>query len=328
MKRNAPREKSSRKIRRWRTILILPSSPEKSVLTLSLPAAVCVALCGLIVAVPFLAGTGFWSYSRSRQLKIENTAFKNKLDEQNKRLEYLSRELVEIRKKAGFIQKYLGLEGDKEHEGRIGQGGVEISPDRLRPFLGRSSSLSRSSPLKHCSSPGTPSLQRMDARQLNEDLESILGNLEERQEELDCMPSISPVDPGESWLSSSFGMRTSPFTGRKHFHPGVDIAGSKGTPILAPAKGRVAFVGKNGSLGLSVEIEHNSSWRTTYGHLLESPVKKGQLLERGEIIGYMGNSGRSTGYHVHYEIEKDGKRINPIDFMMDWKENDLVMAAD
>jgi hypothetical protein len=330
------RKMSSRSRKKRRTILILPSSPEKSVLTLSLPAVGWFALCCMILAIPFLAGAGFWSFSRyhrmaeqSRQLKIENTGFRGKLDEQNKRVEHLSVELIEIREKAGFIQKYLGLKGDDKHQSGIGRGGVEISPDKIRRPMEQSSSQSRLSPQRqlHASTRVT-SLQRMDLPQLNKDLEGIIGTLEERQERLDTMPSISPVSPSQSWLSSSFGMRTSPFTGKRQFHPAVDLAGSKGTPIFAPAKGKVAFAGKNGSLGLSIEIEHNSSFRTTYGHLLESSVKKGQRVQRGEIIGYMGDSGRSTGYHLHYEIEKDGKRINPMGYMMDWDENNLMLAED
>lgn len=329
-------ERSSRRRKKWRTILILPSSAEKNILKLSLPSVGWFAICGLILAIPFLAGAGLWTYSRyhvmaeqSRQLKIENMGFRDKLDEQNKKVEYLSGELLEIKEKAGLIQKFLGLkEGDSDGRG-IGRGGVEFSPDRIQRPMKEPVSQVKFSPRRQLhASPGLNDQRSMDLHRLNKDLESILGTLEERQERLDTMPSISPASPRECWLSSSFGMRTSPFTGKRQFHPAVDIAGSKGTPILAPAKGKVAFAGKNGSLGLSVEIEHNSSFRTTYGHLFQASVKKGQLVQRGDVIGYMGDSGRSTGYHLHYEIEKDGKRVNPRDYMMDWDENNLVLAEE
>jgi murein DD-endopeptidase MepM/ murein hydrolase activator NlpD len=319
-----------------RTVLLLPSSPEKKVMVISLPPTIWFVLCGLIAALPLLAGIGAWSLDRSKtvaeqahQLGVNNHALRSKLDEQNNKMKRLSGELIEIREKARFIEKFLGLKGDGDHAGRIGQGGVELSPERVLSRLNRPSSKAHKAPIKHpATSAEIASLQTTDLYQLNSDLESIIGTLQERQERLDRMPSLSPVDPRESWLSSSFGIRTSPFTGKKQFHPGVDIAGSKGTPILAPAKGKVTFVGKNGSLGLCIEVDHNSSFRTTYGHLLKSSVKKGQQIQRGEIIGYMGDSGRSTGYHLHYEIEKDGKRINPIDFMMDWDEKNLLLAGD
>jgi murein DD-endopeptidase MepM/ murein hydrolase activator NlpD len=123
-------------------------------------------------------------------------------------------------------------------------------------------------------------------------------------------------------------MRVSPFTGKKQFHTGIDIAGWKGTPIVAPAKGKVIFVRKNGSLGLTVRIRHNAVYETEYGHLLKAAVKKGQDVERGEIVAYLGNSGRSTGYHLHYEVHKNGKCINPFHHMMDWDENHFFLAQE
>jgi len=98
---------------------------------------------------------------------------------------------------------------------------------------------------------------------------------------------------------------------KEQFHPGVDIAGAEKTPIMTPAKGTVTFVGKDGPLGMTVRIKHDSVYETTYGHLHSASVKKGQHVDRGEMIGYMGNSGRSTGHHLHYEVAKSGKNVNP-----------------
>jgi murein DD-endopeptidase MepM/ murein hydrolase activator NlpD len=144
---------------------------------------------------------------------------------------------------------------------------------------------------------------------------------------MECIPSISPVDPQKSWISSVYGTRVSPFTGKKQFHTGIDIAGWQGTPIMAPAKGKVTSVRKWGSMGLMVKINHDSTYQTVYGHLLKAAVKRGQRIKRGEVIGYMGNSGRSTGYHLHYEVRKNGKRINPFFHMMDWDKNSTLMAS-
>jgi murein DD-endopeptidase MepM/ murein hydrolase activator NlpD len=159
-------------------------------------------------------------------------------------------------------------------------------------------------------------------------LQQIVGALQGRQEKLDHTPSVSPIDPQESWISSSYGVRISPFTGKEQFHPGVDIAGAEKTPIVAPAKGTIVFAGKDGALGMSVRIKHDSVHESIYGHLHKASVKKGQHVERGEVIGYMGNSGRSTGPHLHYEIVKNGKNVNPFQYMMDWKTDNLVMLAE
>jgi len=79
-------------------------------------------------------------------------------------------------------------------------------------------------------------------------------------------------------------------------------------------------------MGLMVKIKHDSTYQTVYGHLFKATVKRGQRIKRGEVIGYMGNSGRSTGYHLHYEVRKNGKRINPFFHMMDWDKNSTLMA--
>lgn len=322
----SPRKEKRTGAARRRTLLVLPSSPDKKTLSFSLPTALWFALCGFVIVVPLFAGAGLWSYHRyhrvaeqARQLKEQNLALKDRLDAQNEKLEYLNGKLGEIREKAHLVEKFLGLKPDGEQGGTIGQGGLEIAPEKM---ASPADSVHKKRLL-----PGMTGLRNSDFHQLDRDLEAIIGTLEERQAKLDSLPTISPVNPEESWISSGFGTRTSPFTGKKQFHPGIDIAGSKGTPILAPAKGKVTFVGKNGSLGLCVELEHNALYKTTYGHLLESPVKKGKLVQRGEIIGYMGDSGRSTGYHLHYEVERQGKRINPLDYMMDWNKNRFMLAG-
>jgi murein DD-endopeptidase MepM/ murein hydrolase activator NlpD len=96
---------------------------------------------------------------------------------------------------------------------------------------------------------------------------------------------------------------------------------------MAPAKGEVQSVRKQRLLGLVVTIRHNGTYTTVYGHLQKAAVKKGQLVERGDVIGYIGNSGRSTGYHVHYGIRKNGKWIDPASHMMDWDKNQLMFAS-
>jgi murein DD-endopeptidase MepM/ murein hydrolase activator NlpD len=320
-----------------RTILILPSNPERKVISLSIHPVLWAFFCAFLLAFPFLAGSGLWSLyhfkkdnSYAQHLENENQNFRSELAEQKRKVDYLNHELVTIREQAGFIKDFLGLKSDGGHEGRIGQGGIEFSPKAFQPRAGLSSPDQEQSAADQGLDVGRTRsiLRNMDIQQLNTDLEKIISTLHDRQERLDSMPSISPVDPGQVWLSSAYGMRTSPFTGKRQFHPGVDLAGSKGTPILAPAKGQVTFAGNNGSLGLSVEIRHDSTFKTTYGHLSKAAVKKGQSVGRGDVIGYMGDTGRTTGYHLHYEVEKKGKRVNPVDYMMDWGQNDLLLAEE
>lgn len=142
----------------------------------------------------------------------------------------------------------------------------------------------------------------------------LVNSLEAKRDHLASSPSIWPA---KGWLTSRYGYRISPFTGSRQFHAGLDIAGEKGTDIIAPARGRVVFSGKRGPLGKSVILDHGHGVRTQYGHADELLVKKGQTVERGEEIAKMGNSGRSTGPHLHYVVEVDGKTRNPLDYIFD-----------
>jgi murein DD-endopeptidase MepM/ murein hydrolase activator NlpD len=118
-------------------------------------------------------------------------------------------------------------------------------------------------------------------------------------------------------VTSRFGHRTSPFTGRRQFHSGIDVASRSGRAVVAPARGRVVFAGKKGPLGRTVILDHGYGVRTTYGHNREIHVKRGQEVERGEKIAAVGNSGRSTGPHLHYAVQVDGRRVNPMNYILD-----------
>ena len=315
------------------TVLVLPSSPHRKALNISVPLHVLTGVFFVLGILLFMASSGAWRMvhfqeveQKSLRLEIENRSAKSQIEDQERRIENLTREILSIREKAGYVQNYLGLKPQDPGSAKIGQGGVELTPrSSLSSLRSLSSELPRpSGDLKALAH----SLSAQDIHQLNSDLQAIVGALQVRQDRLDHTPSISPVDPQGTWISSSYGLRISPFTGKEQFHPGVDIAGAEGTPIIAPAKGTVAFVGKDGPLGMTVRIKHDSVFESTYGHLQKASVKKGQHVQRGEVIGSMGNSGRSTGHHLHYEIARNGKSVNPLQHMLDWKNENLVMLAD
>ncbi len=122
-------------------------------------------------------------------------------------------------------------------------------------------------------------------------------------------PAGLPVEKG--WLSSHYGYRADPFTGKKAFHHGVDIAGKSGTAVLAAASGLVTIASKKNGYGFLIEIDHGDSYVTRYGHNKEMLVKVGDLVKQGEPIAKMGSTGRSTGPHVHFEVLRNGKKVNP-----------------
>ncbi|MBW2290425.1 MAG: M23 family metallopeptidase [Deltaproteobacteria bacterium] len=145
-------------------------------------------------------------------------------------------------------------------------------------------------------------------------LAKLLDGLEGKRRHLASTPAIWPT---KGWLTSRFGNRVSPFTGARQFHGGIDIAGARGTDVIAPARGKVSFAGKRGPLGRSVTIEHGYGIRTTYGHNDELFVKRGQEIERGQVIASLGSTGRSTGPHLHYVVEVSGKAVNPLNYIFD-----------
>jgi murein DD-endopeptidase MepM/ murein hydrolase activator NlpD len=318
--------------KKYHTLVIMPSTPGKRIIKFSLPSLCWRFFFVMVAAVLCWAGLGTWSLYQHKQitkhsltLLKENLLAKGQLEDQRQKIAYLNNELEEIRKQSLYIRRFLGLEPSGMSEGKLGQGGKEIvaPADDIRPDV-TPPTTSEQINFSYASLPSWLSTQ--EVTQLHTDLNGIIKTLHDRQKEMEHTPSISPVDPRKSWLSSLFGIRISPFTGRKHFHLGVDIAGWKGTPIMAPAKGRVTHVRKWGALGLMVRIKHSSTYTTEYGHLQKAVVKKGQSVERGEIIGYMGNSGRSTGYHLHYGLKKKGKHVNPLPYMMDWDKDYFLFA--
>ncbi len=130
-----------------------------------------------------------------------------------------------------------------------------------------------------------------------------------------AIPSAMPLEQSFNF-TSGFGVRTDPFRGRAALHPGVDLAAPFGTPVYATADGIVDRAEwNNGGYGNMVEIDHGHGIQTRYGHLSRYIVSDGQHVKRGQLIAYMGSTGRSTGSHLHYEVRLDGKAVNPIPFM-------------
>ncbi len=159
--------------------------------------------------------------------------------------------------------------------------------------------------------------RRMD--RLLEDASARERSLAELQEYLRAQRSIAAVTPSiwpvAGWVTSEFGRRTNPFGGRGEFHTALDIATKLGAPIQAPADGIVANVEKRPDMGLMIQIEHGRGISTLYAHLFRTAVSKGQVVKRGDVIGYVGNSGRSTGAHLHYAVSLNGVYVNPRNYL-------------
>lgn len=203
--------------------------------------------------------------------------------------------------------KGSGMETAKEQQQFIGIGGSDAS------LQGGNSP----------SEKGHKSLVRMMYRSLDElhsdmslhkdEKEELLRLLDRRKSILVCTPSVWPA---RGWVSSGFGYRMSPFTGEKELHQGLDICGRKGSPVIAPADGIVTEIETDPGYGKMVIINHGYGLQTMYAHLEKVYVKKGQAVRRHQEIAQLGDSGRTTGAHLHYEVHLNGVPVNPLRYIL------------
>lgn len=170
---------------------------------------------------------------------------------------------------------------------------------------------------------GTTPGRSYEVEELSEAIESLDERLENRERQLVVLedvlmerelnaatiPAGEPI--GEGWMSSPYGNRQDPITGKRAWHDGVDFAGRMGSSVLAVAAGVVTYAGERWGYGKMVEVTHGSGYVTRYAHALEVTVEEGEVVRRGDQVAEMGSSGRSTGPHVHLEVLKNGESVNP-----------------
>lgn len=158
-------------------------------------------------------------------------------------------------------------------------------------------------------------------------LEQLGQQIEDRQQQLNTLEALlakrklqndvflagRPIKKG--WMSSRYGRRTDPFNGRIAWHAGVDFAGKEGSDVVAVAAGVVTWSGDRYGYGEMVEVNHGNGFKTRYGHCKEGLVKVGDVVKKGQIIALMGSSGRSTGPHVHFEVYKNGRTVDPATYI-------------
>lgn len=219
----------------------------------------------------------------------------------------LKLELVELNNFENKIRIIANIEKKNEQDSLFGVGG-SIPEDILAqiPLSKKHNSLMRE---MH------EQINQLDLATANQNngFQSLFKYIKEQQNILASTPAIRPAT---GWTTSRFGYRISPFTGRREFHKGFDIANRKGTSIIATANGTVTFAGKKGAFGNVVVIDHGHGMVTRYAHTEKMLVKRNDKVKRGDTIALIGNTGRSTGNHVHYEVHLNGIPINPEKYIL------------
>lgn len=277
-------------------------------------------LCGCFLCCMTLLGFIIYDYYDLKQdlvskndLERKFSGQTDKIYQQQKQIQKFANEINELKSKILGLNEFqkkimiiANLENAEGQDGFFGIGGP--MPEDLDPDL---SFKENSGALVREMYDQVGQLNMATTYQENA-FDSLLKDLQFKRNVLACTPAIRPT---RGWISSGFGYRTSPFTDLKEFHKGIDFAAPAGTPVIATADGVVTFAGAKGLLGKLIVIDHGHGMVTRYGHNSRVFKKRGDKIKRGEIIAEVGNTGRSTGPHLHYEVHLNGIPVNPSKYM-------------
>ncbi len=249
--------------------------------------------------------TGLLYKAKLKDLRSNYQQLTQTLVDLQTQLEDVSGQVGTIEKKDHAIRTYAGLPQIDQDVRKVGVGGTDIrkaNMDGIAPNV-----TSRISEIEL----NVHELSRKVKLEL-QSYNTLYDKVRDHSDNLKIIPSIRPVLEG--YLGSGFGYREDPFTGKVRFHYGQDFAVNTGTKVYSPADGKVKYAGNQGGYGKVVKIDHGNGFRTIYAHLAHLKVKRGQELKRGELIAISGNTGRSAGPHLHYEVHQYGAPQNPMDY--------------
>jgi murein DD-endopeptidase MepM/ murein hydrolase activator NlpD len=291
------------------TFLFIPDSDgvsrQISIRAWSLYAA-SLAILGLVFASFYFASAFLGlrvNEAELNRLKAENSQLAQKFENLRWTIAEADARFSQLVQKEVALRSIFGLPEIPTEERQLGVGGPgALNLDRL----------SGTERMAYAAETEVDRLLTVSEYEIEKFAEAESAMIDVRQR-LDCTPSIWP---SLGWNSRGFGMMDDPFTGYKRFHHGIDIANHAGTPVVATANGVVTNAMYDGDLGNLVTIDHGFGYVTRYGHMSKMEVKRGQQVQRGQIIGRVGNTGRSTGPHLHYEVWRNGKFVNPRDFIL------------
>lgn len=316
----------------WTILLVPPTNePPRSVrltrIALRALGAVAAVTVLLVVGAALVLFTP-WGTPGGRLVAAENAALKRDIAAYEARFQVLQDTLGEIARREQQMRLLAGIEPDSaatdaasldassadsallassaERDGGSGinLAGMTGGSARKRPFLGR---------LGWSSRPDIDGLIER-ASNLARNFRDVSDTLQRNFDRLASTPSIMPTS---GWLSSQFSKsRFHPILHRNRPHEGIDVTAPTGTPIVAPASGRVVLAGIDNGYGLTVEIDHGNGIRTRFAHCSRLSVRKGQQVTRGEMIAAVGSTGLSTAPHLHYEIHVNGKPVNPLSYVL------------
>ena len=305
-------EKGDSMPKNFYTLLILPkkhSSAKKMSLSGTLVKGVSIFMMGLILTMMYFS----YDYIHIRREHAELKRLKQQTAEQKKQIEGLVDKVDQFASKMEELNQFdkkirimANLENRRDREKLLGIGGPVSEEKRLR------SQMEKDDKAMIAGVDQQVDHLMEEASSREQSFAVLLAFLKERKSLLAATPSVWPV---MGWVTSEFGWRTSPFGDEREFHKGIDIATGYGRVIQAPADGIIAEVSYKQDVGQMIRIDHGHGVTTFYGHLSKAIVRSGATIRRGDRIGYVGSSGRSTGSHVHYAVMLKGVPVNPRKYM-------------
>ncbi|MBT3589697.1 MAG: peptidoglycan DD-metalloendopeptidase family protein [Candidatus Marinimicrobia bacterium] len=243
---------------------------------------------------------------RLAEFKQNYHSVSQNLDALKTRLDFLDSQILALEEKDQAVRTYAGMPDIDKEIRQLGIGGImsekSLSMDNLAPAVNKELTALEFD------------IDKL-SRKVNLELisyENIYDQVKTDVDRIRAIPSIRPIDGG--YLNSSYGYRDDPIDHKKRFHQGQDITVRTGTPIHAPADGKIRRAYYVGGFGNHIKIDHGYGYTTIYAHLSKLKVRTGQKVKRGDIIGYTGNTGRSTAPHLHYEVHYYGSPQNPLDY--------------
>ncbi|ABS24990.1 M23 family metallopeptidase [Anaeromyxobacter sp. Fw109-5] len=264
-----------------------------------------IALIALLTIGHYLALLG--SASENAVLKEENAQLRSQILLVQEKVAHISATLDRVERFDAKLRTAVTQLQDPERNLAIGPvGGAEVEAQIPGPAPAAEASLT--------ALPGKLSSLETEASRQEQSLRELQEYFDDQRSLLASTPSIWPA---RGWVTSDFGTRLDPWTAERRMHQGLDIATPHGQPVHTPSDGTVVFAGTEGSYGKVLVIDHGYGVRTRYAHLSEIFVRAGSLVRRGDKVAAVGNTGRSTGTHLHYEVRVNGIPENPRKFILE-----------
>jgi len=277
-----------------------------------------VAVVALLVLLPALV-VGLAGQRRAADLEAERQHLAYRLEGLERRVEGAESDLARVQAYDAKVRRLTAVDegvrpfgigplGDLEIQALLGEVDDVTLPDAAARRVNEAAAAEPAGDLE----PRVDALaDALDAEEVSQ--QELRSYLENREALLRAYPTAWPAD---GWITSHYGFRISPLPGARTFHTGTDIAAAYGTPIRATADGVVISAGHREAYGYTVEIDHGFGIVTLYAHCSRLLAAEGDLVQRGEIIARMGATGRATGPHLHYEVQRDGVQVDPEDYLL------------